>query len=155
MNKLQATLRVVPLLAVCLLAQGCVGFVVARTKTETFKNPRIWRVPSLTAVSTNYSTNVATAAWLRDHWGRPASVRPASTQSPAERWTYKFRIACYGVIPCVIVPVPLVVPATRQKVVFDVQEGRVVGADVVKSHFSGVFWQPLGPDAYPVGFAGW
>jgi hypothetical protein len=153
--KARVMAKLVPVLAACLLTPGCFGFVVNRTRTETFKQPWIADRPSISAVSTNYSTDVPTAVWLQEHWGKPASIRRVSTQGPAERWTYKFRVAWCGIVPCVIVPVPLVLPLAREKVVFFVREGQVVSAEAVKGHASGVFWQPIGPDAYPVGFARW
>ncbi len=156
MNQTRIALKLAPLLAACLLLQGCVGFVVARTKTQTFTPPGIGEKPATSAVwaRTDPANNV-TAAWLQDHWGSPASVRPASPDAQGELWTYKLGLACHGIIPCVIVPVPLVLPVGKQKVVFRVQEGQVLSAKVTSFGFSGAYASMIGPDGSPVADATW
>ena len=156
MYKTHPALKLAFLLAACLLVQGCVGFVVVRPKAETFKSPGVWDKAAINSVGSPVrGTNSPTTAWLQDHWGKPASVRPVSTGTQGEFWTYKFGRAWYGVAPCLVVPVPLVLPLGREKVVFLVQGDRGVSADVVTTGFSGAMASMVGPDGSPVAFAGW
>lgn len=124
-------------LAACTLVQGCAGGFVARTKTKTFIPPSIREKPNIDAIGANGVTNLATADWLRKHWGRPRVITPASTESDVEVWTYRFGWAWCGLVPWVVVPVPLVAPVQRQKIVFHICDQKVIRADVVRSDLVG------------------
>lgn len=156
MSKSPIAAKLIPVLAVCLLAQGCVGVVFPHTKTRTFKNPQVGDHPAIHAVyeGTGRTNNFA-ASWLQEHWGKPANIRLALTQAQGEVWTYKFGLAWYGVVPCVIVPVPLALPLGRQKVEFLMRDGRVVSADVIQLGFSGAAAGLLGPDGGSWSFSEW
>jgi hypothetical protein len=150
MCKSRLALKLTPVLAACLLTQGCVGIFVARTKAETFKNPKIGDKPAMHAVQEAVSEmDSHTAAWLEDHWGKPTTVRPVSRETQGERWTYKFRPAWCGVIPSFVIPVPLLLPVASEKVVFFVRDGQVAGAEVARWHCSGVGASMFGPDSAP------
>ncbi len=132
---------VLPVVAAFLFSQGCVGGVTQLRRVRTFAPPDIRDGPgthSLVAGVTNPA-----AAWLRDHWGQPASIRPLSEGSQEEAWTYKCGCAWYGVIPFVVVPVPLILPLESKKVVFLVREGQVISAEVVDSNTSGWVFGPF------------
>ena len=134
MRKTELAVKLVPALAACLLGQGCVGAVVMRTRTLTFKPPSVGASAAVSAVSgaVQQGTDAPTAIWLEEHWGKPTSVRLASPESEGELWTYKFGRVWCGVVPWVVVPIPLVLPIGREQVVFLVQErDQVVSADVV------------------------
>jgi len=152
MNKLRATAKLVPILVVCLLGQGCVGVCVAHIKTETYKNPEIGYEPTVNlwewecVRSKGSRENPLTAAWLQEYWGKPTSVRPGTKETQGELWTYKFGLVGSGVIPLLIVPVPLILPLAREKVVFLVRDGHVVSADVEALNLSVVGFGLLGPD---------
>ncbi len=122
----------------CLMSQGCVGLLVVHTQTHSFEAPIVGEKPTIGLASspTNAITN-PTAEWLRGHWGEPASVRVAATEPQAELWTYKFSHPWRGIIPCVIIPIPLVLPLESEKVTFVVRDGRVVRADISTLDFSG------------------
>ena len=138
MNKSRSGVKLIPILTACLLAQGCVGVLVGRRSTETFKQPSIAEKPATYAIGDATSwREAATSDWLRDHWGKPASIRPGPPETQGELWTYKFGPVWDGVVPCLIVPIPLVLPLGREKVVFLVREGEVVSADVLTFGFSG------------------
>jgi hypothetical protein len=79
-----------------------------------------------------------TKGWLRKHWGEPSETGHISKKRQTETWTYKFggRVWC-GVIPCIVVPIPLELPLSQNKVVFLVREGRAVKAEVVRCKNSG------------------
>jgi len=149
MAKWRSAAKVAPSALACLLAQGCVGVVFMGSTTRVIDQPRIltqgkpatWAVLDATVGATN-----STAAWLRDHWGKPESIRSVIPETQDEQWTYKFGPMWYGVIPCAVVAVPLVVPLAREKVVFVVREGRVVSANVVTSHSSGAGASLFGPE---------
>ena len=155
-RKARSAAKLLALLAGCLLAQGCVGFVVARTKTQTFAPPSIGDKPATSAVwARTGNTDNVTGAWLQGHWGKPASVMPASPESQGELWMYNLGTAWCGAIPCLVVPIPLVLPVAHQKVVFLMQEGQVVSADVTRFDFSGAYASMLGPDGGPIADAKW
>ena len=82
------------------------------------------------------------------------SVAPASPES--ELWSYEFGPVWYGVIPCVVIPIPLALPLGRERVVFHVRDGEVVSADVTKSDLvGGVCASLVGPDGRPWAGVGW
>jgi hypothetical protein len=157
MSKARATIKLVPILTACLLVQGCFGIVVARKKTETPKNPFIGYSPAIYNVDSHGSTNrpIATAVWLQEHWGTPTRVRLVSTDPKVEQRIYKFGLIWYGIMPSFVVPIPLILPFSKEKVIFYVREGEVVRVDVVKNHATGVMYAPIGPDAYPCSYAEW
>jgi hypothetical protein len=139
MCKSRIAAKLILILTASLLAQGCVGVFVGRTRTETFNTPHIGSGAATYAVSdASGSGDKRTKAWLQDNWGKPTNIRPVAPEIQGELWTYKFGPVWYGVVPCVIVPIPLVLPLARQKVVFLVREGEVVSADVDKGDFSGM-----------------
>ena len=136
----QCLLKLTSVLAVCLLVQGCVGLALFGTKTSTLDPPAIKDNAKFDNVwEYGGSKNIPklSAAMLRSNWGEPVSVEQSSTTNQVEIWTYKFdRIWC-GITPCLVVPVPLVLPIGRQKVFFFVREGQVIKAEVVKSGSAG------------------
>ena len=50
-----------------------------------------------------------------------------------EVWMYKGDLAWVGAVPFVIVPIPLILPVTHEKVRFTLRDGHVVDASVTKS----------------------
>ena len=157
MYKARATIKLVPILVACLLVQGCFGIVVDRKKTETLKNPYIVYSPDISNVDATSWTNrpTVTAAWLQEHWGTPTCVRLVSTDPKVEQRIYKFGLIWYGIMPSFVIPIPLILPFSSEKVVFFVLESEVVRVDVVKGHATGVIYAPIGPDAYPCSYAEW
>lgn len=144
------TFRFVSVLAVSLLSQGCVGVFVGGRDTTTIKNPSVIAVAGVDGVKEGSSSAEYTAAWLKSNWGSPASVKAVSGGAE-ERWTYDFEQQCWcGVMPMLIIPVPLMVPTGHEKVVFLLKDGRVVSAKRVKQYramaIAGLF-SPEGPFA--------
>jgi hypothetical protein len=155
-----ASFRLIPLLAACLLAQGCVGVAVKSTQTKAFDSPS---VKDKAVLDDGVRESIAGAppdsgpydratcppvGWLRDHWGEPASVRQVSTQSRDEIWTYRFGRVWCGIVPCVVVPIPIVLPVGQEEVTFSVRDGRVVSAEVVRASLSftgAALFTPEGP----------
>jgi hypothetical protein len=131
-----------PLVVLLLLSQGCVGFYVRHTQDTTINDPVINNDPKVDGVEEHHPMEVTnsveyTTAWLEGHWGKPTSVRPVADDDGGAIWTYKFRHCWCGLIPTVIVPIPLMLPVGREKVLFVVRKGRVVGAVVVVPWTSG------------------
>ena len=90
-----------------------------RTKTQTFRPPAVGTTAEIGSVgeATN-GKNAPTALWLKKHWGKPKSIRLASPQSADELWDRDLLSTWCGVIPWIIVPIPLVLPTGREEVVF-------------------------------------
>ena len=136
--------KFIPFAMLCFLLQGCVGLVISKTRTTQINDPAVGMyqevglaVDELDPSRTNnvYKSN-CTLEWLRTSWGAPAHISrvPASSD---EVWTYKGDLVWEGVIPFVIIPVPLLVPATKEKVCFSVHDGHVVSARVIQSWLVG------------------
>jgi uncharacterized protein YceK len=157
-------LKMVIVLTCCALAQGCVGVMTLNKSTHTFEVPSVAAratmfhpVEGLAGVSKEgvaYHQNVLeptratnpTADWLRAHWGEPKSIALIKTEPREENWTYVFGLTWGGVIPCLIVPLPLAVPNGRKKVVFVLREGRVVSAQVTEQESDYGGFAPLSPE---------
>lgn len=126
--------------ALCISVQGCVGVVVPKTRTKIINDPAVCAyrgVPDevLTHDSREaggaFTTN-CTPEWLRTKWGAPDHISHDKANQD-EVWMYKGDFAWVGVVPFVIVPIPLMLPLTREKVRFSVHDGHVVSARVTKS----------------------
>lgn len=132
------TLKFISVLALSLLLQGCVGIIVGGRDTTTIKSPSINPIVALEGVGQGSHGTEHTSEWLKSNWGSPASVKTVPG-SGAERWTYDFTGHCWvGVMPVVIIPIPLMVPMGREKVVFQIEDGRVISAKCVKWYRAGV-----------------
>lgn len=140
----------------CLLLQGCVGAVVLKTRTEVINDPAIpfdSEIPQPTS-----RTNSAEAAnaivytpdLLRKYWNSPDSVTHGAGSD--EVWTYKTRLVCKGVIPFVIVPIPLILPVAWEKVCLTLRDGHVVSASTTRSVTAGGTY---GIYESPEGSPGW
>ena len=154
----------------CPLLQGCVGFVIVKQRTVVINDPIISLHPEselpahsreqarkLAAIlHSNEATNwisdpkpwlqpywgtnaVYTSAWLQTHWGSPNHVRPARG-GVDEVWTYRFGPIWEGIMPCLIVPIPLELPVGRKKVCFTLHDGQVVSVSSTRPALAGFFW---------------
>ena len=132
--------------ALCLVLPGCVGFVVPKTRTRVINNPEVsvfkgsvvdsvWE-SSGTNAPNPYSRTNCPAGWLRAHWGAPDLVCRLPANSD-EIWTYKSDLAWKGIVPFVIIPIPLILPVTREKICFDLHDGHVVSASITTSYTAG------------------
>ena len=142
--------RTIPYLAFCLFVQGCVGGGVLKTRTTTIQDPIVpeqreyW--PRQREAFDTTNTVVYTAAWLEDHWGKPASITHAGTDHLDEIWTYRFGVIWEGIAPIVLVPIPIAAPTKREKVRFALREGRVISATLIESHsVGGIVGYSIGP----------
>ena len=146
----------------CLLLQGCVGVGVMKTRTKVIDDPEISLNSSYSSAlspddvskrTSRGGTNavIYTAAQLQEFWGHPNHITLVSGSSD-ELWTYKSRTIWEGVIPVMIIPIPLVLPVTREKVRFTIRDGRVINARITRSAMAGgAYGMILGPD----GRGGW
>jgi hypothetical protein len=147
-------LKPVFVLVMCLLCQGCVGVASMSSTRTAISNPVLSDAASLNGLSQVAATNTRsnsdyTAQWLEAHWGKPSTLRPESGGGGGELWTYKFGNAWRGVVPMLIIPIPLILPTGSEKITLVVRHGRVVSADQFGSRFSGAGAGLLGPDGRP------
>ena len=123
--------KIILLFIVCLLTQGCVAVAVMKTRTQTFQNPIIMDrifVSGLSSADPKHKPTY-TSAWLEAHWGKPTSIRHTGEGGRDEIWTYKFGHVWVGAgAMLVIIPVPLCLPVVREKAMFTIRDGQVVGA---------------------------
>jgi len=119
-------------LALVLLVQGCVGGGALTKHSEVVRDPVVPDIagPALYPRDLSKMTNnvVYTAAWLETHWGKPASITQAGAGGRDEIWTYKFRLIWEGIVPVVVIPLPLALPVEREKVQFVLHDGCVTSA---------------------------
>ena len=117
---------------------------VQRTRTQTFQNPVISDSASVGGLHPGNpsGTNaiIYTSTWLEAHWGKPGSVSCAGKNERNEIWTYKFdHVWVGGFAVVVIVPIPLVLPIERERVVFVLRDGQVVSGKQSKLERVGGF----------------
>lgn len=148
--------KMVPLLILCALVQGCVGVSVSTTKTESFHDPQLTdeacargfrsRTPSDT------NAPAFTSAWLESHWGKPAAISRAPAGDAGEVWTYKFDLNWNGTILFLLIPIPLELPIGRERVQLLVRDGQVISGEQRFTHTAGgILGYSLGPCG-PTGF---
>jgi hypothetical protein len=130
------------MLCLCPLLQGCIGLFVSKQQTLVAKNPVISSHPNdhVPAYSgdPNQATNwvVYTSAWLQTHWGRPYRVCPARSGAD-EVWIYRFGPIWKGIMPMLIVPIPLELPLGEKEVCFWLRDGRVVSVSFTRRDLVG------------------
>ena len=124
--------KMVSYLTLGLLVQGCVGGGALTRHSEMVRDPVVPDVacPALYPRDLSKMTNgvVYTAAWLEAHWGKPASIAHSGAGGREEIWTYKFRLIWEGVVPVVVIPIPLALPVERENVQFVLHDGCVTSA---------------------------
>ena len=148
--------KIISAFAACLLVQGCVGVMFPGARTETLSKPVVSEQASLDGVHAAYTEPQLTVVTLKERWGEPAVITPAAASPDGELWTYKFGPVWYGVIPCVVVPIPLVLPLGKEKAIFHVRDGNVVSAELIKCDLVGGACASLvGPDGRPWAGVGW
>ena len=123
------------------------GVVIKKSKTTAINDPvilnswtrQIYFEPlsayihqreQFSAFDANHK-DVYTSEWLQKYWGHPDRISHSSTNSD-EIWTYKTDLIWEGVVPFVIIPIPLILPVTHDKVCLRLHDGRVVNATVTK-----------------------
>lgn len=147
--------RIVPLLILCVLTQGCVGISVQSAKTERFQDPHLADNGSARGLRDRDpgETNATayTTAWLEAHWGKPSVIRHAGPGGLDETWTYKFDLNCTGALLFVIIPIPLEVPTGREGVQLAIRAGRVISGE---QRFTRTVGGIVGYSLGPCGFSG-
>ena len=89
---------------VAITQSGCVGLFVAATADCKDETP-ITRIHDIFSI--NPPANVSTKAEFLKDWGKPDEI--ISTSENGETWIYNRKLWC-GVIPVVLLPVPLMLP---------------------------------------------
>jgi hypothetical protein len=150
------TAKLIAIVALSLLLQGCVGVMFPGARTDALKSSTVGEKRSLGAVHAANPETQLTAVSLRERWGEPASIAPGASSSDGELWTYTFGPVWYGIIPCVVLPIPLALPLGKEKAIFHVRDGDVISADLVKCDLvGGVCASLVGPDGRPWAGVGW
>ncbi len=133
----------------CPFLQGCVGGVITKSKTNAINDPVIlnsWTKELYSESFTAYIHQralydasdkiVYTSEWLQKYWGHPDRISRNSANSD-EIWTYKSDLIWEGVVPFAIIPIPLILPVTHEKVCLKLHDGHVVNASVTKRSMVG------------------
>jgi hypothetical protein len=147
---------IVLLAMLCTLLQGCVGAVVLKTRTEVINDPVIpfaSEIPQPTSrTNSPEATNAImyTSEMLRKYWEKPNLVTHGTGSE--EIWTYKSGLIWKGVVPFVIIPIPLILPLEKEKVCLTLRDGYVVSASTTRSHVAGATY---GIFLSPESGAGW
>ena len=122
--------RLIPLVALVLFTQGCVGIGALKTHTEAFQNPTLSDTACVKGLrSTNPRQTgpcAYTATWLRAHWGEPKSIRHTGATDLDEIWAYKFGPNWNGIVVMALVPIPIALPVGRERVQVILRDGCVV-----------------------------
>jgi hypothetical protein len=149
--------KIVLLAICCSLLQGCVGGIVLKPRTEIINHPAIddyaGDADAAHKKDSAEATNgvVYTSAWLQAHWGSPRHVRHTPGGAD-EVWIYHFRPIWVGVVPCVILPIPVALPVVREKTCFTIHDGHVVSASVTMpwevGGVAGVLMSPEGGGSF-------
>jgi hypothetical protein len=133
--------KIIPLVILCLFIQGCVGVGALETHTKTLQNPALSDAASANGLGSIHPgqtvTNAYTAAWLKDHWGEPKSIRHAGTTDLDEVWTYKFGPRWNGVVVVVLVPIPIALPVGRERVQLVLRDGCVTSGTQTRTQTVG------------------
>jgi hypothetical protein len=128
-------------LVLCLLTQGCVGLAGFSVKTKTFQDPWIANAACAESVTlrgdSQTNTLTYTAAWLDAHWGKPKTIKRTGKGNLEDVWIYKFDTTWSGVMPVVVIPIPILIPTGREQVLFTMRDGNVISAKVRKSYSTG------------------
>lgn len=114
----------------CFNLSGCVGVVAYGTKTTVTANPVLKASGGLNSVQPTpdrKSPPTYSRAWVTKHWGEPSELRP-SRNGGEEEWVYGYGTYFLGVMPCVIVPIPLTLNVGEESVALTFRNGRVVSA---------------------------
>jgi hypothetical protein len=148
--KAHLTKKLISALTLCLLSQGCVGVAIVKTRTATYQNPRVSNeagIYGLGQPDTSQTNSIPyTTTWLEEHWGKPKSIRHVGAGGLDEVWVYKFDPLWIGVVPIVLVPIPLLLPTEREQVQFVLRDGQVISGKVRESHsVGGAFGYSVGP----------
>jgi hypothetical protein len=152
LHKIISIARLVPVLLLCALTQGCIGITKYYTKTEIITDPQLTGAGKYRSVFTynpRVSTNhvVLTPAVLVQKWGEPTSH--GRVPPDYEVWTYRMRTGWNGIIPILIIPIPLVLPTGEKKVEFYLQHGHVV--KVIRYDLMESLTAPFTPEGPQIG----
>jgi hypothetical protein len=151
---LSRALQATVCLLACLAVQGCIGGWIQTRNAHTIETPSVGDKPSPNfhlAIGKGKPGESPTSDWLLEHWGQPTTIRRASKPGQKEVWVYKCGRVWYGAIPCVIVPIPLVLPLESRKVKFVLRDGRVVRATAVEFSNKIGWLAGLGPGGFGAG----
>jgi hypothetical protein len=136
------SLLIVCIIIISLMMSGCVGYDIVkpeecRNETPTI-NARIysdWNKHPPEAHSTKADFTKA--------WGKPDVI--ATNSDNSETWTYNRRLWC-GVVPIIIIPVPLLLPACDgfERIEFEGDDAKRMHVRRIVENYA-ILWFYLGP----------
>lgn len=146
-GQLTSLARLVLLLVLSTLMQGCIGAGVAWSKTETFQGPDLKTLQKRLAYSgAETNLTVSMPAWWETNRGKPDSIRRDGKSPTTEVWTYRNDLNLNGGLLFLLIPIPLEVPVGREWTKLTIQDGRVI---CVKRRFTrmagGIVGYSVGP----------
>ncbi|MCJ8314228.1 MAG: hypothetical protein HRU38_18930 [Saccharospirillaceae bacterium] len=104
---------------------SCVGIVALNPGTEKYENP----VRSYTGnwlIAHNGNTPIKKIDVIL-RWGEPSSKEELSDGT--EKWVFKSGVRFLGLIPFVIIPIPLIVPVGKNSWTLILKDGVVIYAE--------------------------
>lgn len=110
------SLRLTRILLAALVLQGCVGIgVIGATRSDRELNDVFFGVDQPISIQA-----------VIDRWGEPDEVQTAA--DGAEVWIYESGLRWAGLVACVVIPIPLIIPVGREVTSLSVRDGLVVSA---------------------------
>ncbi len=142
------------LCAASLFLAGCVGGVVCRAKTKTFVKPTLEDSRSSEGVHKtpdHQKPPTYSSTWVKTNWGEPSEIHRGRGDGE-EVWIYEFTPLVVGAVPCVILPIPLIVPNGKESVALTFRNGRVISArqrtGAASAATYGFMFGPCGPSGF-------
>ena len=112
------------ILLITIMLQGCVGGMVLHQNNRTFNGVGVVNadMPPTTSKCKNASTNENTKT-IQSRYGLPTSIE---TNGDAETWRYKGSLGWSGIVPILVIPIPLIVPTGHRDTVLNFSNGKLV-----------------------------
>lgn len=112
------------ILSFTLIMSGCAGFgVLYPSDTTPISNPKI--SSSFGKIYTTRNEKQYTCSEVIELWGEPDSL---DTEGEIKTLTYKYGLVFAGIMPIVIIPIPLALPVGQKKTIIECHNNIVVRA---------------------------
>jgi len=122
------------ILSFALVTSGCAGFgVLYPNDTTPISNPKI---SSFGNIYTTRNEKQYTCLEVVELWGEPDSL---VTEGEIKTLTYKYGLVFAGIMPIVIIPIPLALPVGQKKTIIECQNDIVVRAYKTETGMSAAY----------------
>ena len=139
MRKPLVFLELAIVLVICMLTQGCLGVFVHRAKTRTIEGPGVEAFAAEAPTEIKEKLNPVQPAGPKDQSSDVEHVRAHQKSGHTQRWTFpSSRTIWCGVVIGVIVPIPLVLPVTKESATYFIRDGELTKVKLVEYHLSGL-----------------